>query len=287
MTSAARPQPRFLRARAWRRARIQQLAGFNGLLQVDGYAAYYRALADPARAGGPVTLAYCWSHVRRRFYEIAQGCNAPLAEDALQRIAALYRIEDTIRGHAPEQRHTLRRDQSRPIVDGLRVWLDAQLVTVPGGSRIAEAIRYALKLSSGLVVFLDDGRVEIDSNVVERSIRPIALSRKNALFAGSDQGGVHWGIIASPIETAKLNAVDPQAYLAYPARQRPPRQPDRPAHALGLRRPRGLTTALTVHRSTLRKRLGRRRGHDARQTSRAGEAPKRRGPLHLYGRCRP
>ena len=178
MTSAARPQPRFLRARAWRRARIQQLAGFNGLLQVDGYAAYSRALADPARAGGPVTLAYCWSHVRRRFYEIAQGCNAPLAEDALQRIAALYRIEDTIRGHAPEQRHTLRRDQSRPIVDGLRVWLDAQLVTVPGGSRIAEAIRYALKLWSGLRLFLDDGRIEIDTNVVERAIRPIALNRK-------------------------------------------------------------------------------------------------------------
>jgi transposase len=192
---------------------IRPLAGFSGVLQVDGYAAY-KALADPARDGGPLTLAYCWSHVRRRFYEIAQGGNAPIAEQALERIAALYRIETTICGHAPEQRRTLRHDQSRPIVDDLRAWLDTTLAKVPGRSRIAEAIRYALKLWSGLAVFLDDGRIEIDSNTVERSIRPIALSRKNALFAGSDQGGIHWGVIASLIETCKLNTVDPQTYLA-------------------------------------------------------------------------
>ena len=206
---------------------IRPLAGFSGILQVDAYAAY-KALADPARAGGPATLAYCWSHVRRRFYEIAQGGNAPVAEGALQRIAALYRIESTIRGQAPERRRTFRDEQSRPLVDQLRAWLDAQLARVPGRSRMAEAIRYALKLWRGLTVFLDDGRVEIDSNVVERSIRPIALSRKNALFAGSDQGGVHWGVIASLVETCKLNGVDPQAYLAdvltrlvnrHPARQ--------------------------------------------------------------------
>ena len=191
---------------------IRPLAGFGGILQVDAYAAY-KALADPKRAGGPVTLAYCWAHVRRRFYEIAQGGNAPIAEGVLQRIAALYRIETMIRGLEPEQRRHLRHDQSRPLVDDLRAWLDAQLVRVPGRSRIAEAIRYALKLWSGLGVFLDDGRVEIDSNVVERSIRPLALNRKNALFAGSDQGGVHWGVIASLIETCKLNTVDPQAYL--------------------------------------------------------------------------
>jgi transposase len=192
---------------------IRPLAGFNGILQVDGYAAY-KALADPARDGGPVTLAYCWSHVRRRFYEIAQGGNAPIAEEALRRIATLYRIETMIRGRAPEQRRSLRQDQSKPVVDDLRTWLNAQLAKVSGRSRIAEAIRYALKLWAGLTVFLDDGRVEIDTNVVERTIRPIALNRKNALFAGSDQGGVHWGVIASLIETAKLNAVDPQAYLA-------------------------------------------------------------------------
>ena len=192
---------------------IRPLAGFTGVLQVDAYAAY-KALAEPAREGGPVTLAYCWSHVRRRFYEIAQGGNAPIAEEALQRINALYHVEAMIRGHAPEQRRIVRQDQSRPVLDDLRAWLDAQLTKVPRRARIAEAIRYALKLWSGLRLFLDDGRIEIDTNVVERTIRPIALNRKNALFAGSDQGGVHWGVIASLIETCKLNAVDPQAYLA-------------------------------------------------------------------------
>jgi transposase len=192
---------------------IRLLAGFKGVLQVDAYAAY-NALADPARDGGPVTLAYCWSHVRRRFYEIAQGGDAPIAEEALQRIAALFAIERTIRGDPPEQRRSVRLDQTRPLIDDLRPWLEATLAKVSGGSRIAQAIRYALKHWTGLTVFLDDGQVEIESNVVERTIRPIALNRKNALFAGSDQGGVHWGVIASLIETCKLNAVDPQAYLA-------------------------------------------------------------------------
>jgi transposase len=192
---------------------IERLAGFAGILQVDGYAAY-NALADPGRDGGPVTLAYCWSHVRRRFYEIAQGGNAPIAEEALRRIGELYRIERLVGGHPPEQRRAVRHEQSRPIVDGLRIWLEAQRAKVPGRSRVAEAIRYALKLWSGLVRYLDDGRIEIDSNSVERSIRPIALNRKNALFAGSDQGGTHWGVIASLIETCKLNAVDPQTWLA-------------------------------------------------------------------------
>jgi transposase len=192
---------------------IGPLAGVTGVLQVDAYAAY-NALAAPAREGGPVTLAYCWSHVRRRFYEIAQGGDAPIAEAALQRINVLYHVEAVIRGQAPEQRQAARQEHSRPVLDDLRTWLDAQLAKVPRRARIAEAIRYALKLWSGLRLFLDDGRIEIDTNVVERAIRPIALNRKNALFAGSDQGGVHWGVIATLIETCKLNAVDPQAYLA-------------------------------------------------------------------------
>jgi len=159
--------------------------------------------SEAISTSGPVALANCWSHVRRHFYEIAQGGDAPIAEEALARIAALFSLERTIRGQAPEQRRSLRLDQTRPLVDELRAWLEAKLAKVSGGSRIAQAIRYALEHWAGLTVFLDDGRVEIDSNVVERSIRPIALNRKNALFAGSDQGGVHWG-----------NAVDPHAYLA-------------------------------------------------------------------------
>jgi hypothetical protein len=184
---------------------IGPLVRFKGILQVDGYAAY-QTLADPGRAGGPVRLAYCWSHVRRRFYEIAQGGNAPIAEAALQRINVLYHVEAMIRGLAPEQRQAVRHEHSRPVVDDLRAWLDVQLAKVPRRARIAEAIRYALKLWSGLRLFLDDGRIEIDTNVVERAIRPIALNRKNALFAGSDQGGVHWGVIASLIETCLCRA---------------------------------------------------------------------------------
>jgi hypothetical protein len=119
---------------------IRPLAGFTGVLQVDAYAAY-QALAEPARVGGPVTLAYCWSHVRRRFYEIAQGGDAPIAEAALQRINALYHVEAMIRGHAPEQRQAVRDEHSRPVVNDLRTWLDAQLAKVPRRARIAEAIR--------------------------------------------------------------------------------------------------------------------------------------------------
>ena len=184
------------------------LDGFRGVLQVDGYAGY-RPLAE----NGRVALAFCWSHVRRRFYEIAAAGHAPIASEALTRINALYAIEAVIRGRAAEERQHVRQEQSRPTVQALRPWLEAQLRVVSGKSAIAEAIRYALARWDGLGRFLDDGRLEIDSNTVERSIRPLALNRKNALFAGSDGGGEHWAILASLIETCKLNAVDPQAYL--------------------------------------------------------------------------
>jgi transposase len=191
---------------------LAMMKGFAGILQVDGYAAY-RQLADPTRAGGPVTLAFCWAHLRRRFYEIAAGGNAPIAREALERIGALYCIEERIRGRSAEQRREVRQAAAKPLVVALRPWLESQLRAVSGKSKIAEAIRYGLKQWEGLGRFLDDGRIEIDSNTIERAIRPIALNRKNALFAGSDQGGVHWGVLASLIETCKMNAVDPLAYL--------------------------------------------------------------------------
>ena len=164
-------------------------------------------LANPAR-GGRVTLAFCWAHFRRLFYEIASGGAAPIATEALERIAALYRIEDHIRGWAADERRAARQTRTQPLVVELRSWLTRQLGIVSAKSKIADAIR------CGLIRFLDDGRIEIDSNAVERSMRPIALNRKNALFAGSDEGGVHWGVIASLIETCKLNDIDPQFYLA-------------------------------------------------------------------------
>ena len=186
----------------------EHLAGFSGILQVDGYGAYAQ-LAQHA----DVALAFCWSHVRRQFYEIQVKTPAPIATQALVRIAALYAIEADIRGLSANERRQARQRRTKPLLDDLRLWLEAQLAAVSGKATIAGAMRYTLSRWDGLTRFLDDGRIEIDSNVVERAIRPIALGRKNHLFAGSDGGGEHWAVIASLIETCKMNGVNPQAYL--------------------------------------------------------------------------
>jgi transposase len=188
---------------------IAHLEGFRGVLQVDGYAGY-RALAE----SGQVKLAFCWSHVRRPFYEIAAGGDAPIATETLARIANLYAIEAEIRGRSAEERRVVRQDRARPIVEALKTWMEVKLAAVSQKGKVAAAFRYALSRWEGLSRFLDDGHIEIDSNVVERAIRPLALNRKNALFAGSDGGGEHWAIHATLIETCKLNGVDPEAYLA-------------------------------------------------------------------------
>lgn len=188
---------------------LRHLRGFVGILQVDGYAGY-KALGER----DAVSLAFCWAHVRRRFYELAQSGPAPIATEALARIAELYKIESEIRGRPADERRAVRQQRSQPIIDAFQPWLREKLALVSQKSKLAEAIRYTLARWAGLSRFLDDGRVEVDSNVVERAIRPIALNRKNALFAGSDGGGEHWATITSLIETAKLNGVDPYAYLA-------------------------------------------------------------------------
>jgi transposase len=188
---------------------IAHLAGFAGVLQVDGYAGY-RALAK----GNAVRLAFCWSHVRRRFYELAATGPAPIASEALERIAAFYAIEKDIRGRSADERRAVRQEKTRPLLDAFEPWLREKLALISQKSKLAEAIRYALSRWEGLTRFINDGRVEIDSNIVERSIRPIALNRKNALFAGSDGGGENWAILASLIETCKLCSIDPHAYLA-------------------------------------------------------------------------
>ncbi len=188
---------------------LTHLAGFTGVVQVDGYAGY-RALTQK----NSVSLAFCWSHVRRRFYELAAAGPAPIASEALARIGALYAIESDIRGQNPDDRRAARQEKSRPILDALEPWLREKLALISQKTKLAEAIRYALSRWDGLTRFIDDGRTEIDSNIVERAIRPIALNRKNALFAGSDGGGENWAIVASLIETCKLNGVDPMAYMA-------------------------------------------------------------------------
>jgi transposase len=191
---------------------VKLLDGFTGVLQVDGYAGY-NALTKAARPGGAVTLAYCWSHLRRKFYEIYVGGHSPIATEALARIKQLYAIEDEIRGLSPELRQRARQDRSRPVIEALKPWFEKSLAAVPKGGKIGDALAYGLHHWGGLTLFLDNGRIEIDSNTVERSIRPLALQRKNALFAGHDLGAENWATIASLIETCKLNLVDPLAWM--------------------------------------------------------------------------
>jgi hypothetical protein len=152
---------------------IAHLAGFSGILQVDGYGGY-RVLSD--KSG--VTRAFCWAHVRRRFYELAAAGPAPIASESLTRIAGLYKIEGDIRGRSADERRAMRQEKSRPIIADLEPWLREKLGLISQKTKLAEAIRYTLSRWDGLARFLDDGRIEIDSNTVERSIRPIALNRK-------------------------------------------------------------------------------------------------------------
>ena len=185
----------------------EHLKTFRGILQVDGYAGF-EALAE----GGAITLAACWAHARRKFYELHEA-GSPVATEALARIAEIYRIEVSIRGQAPDERQRARAERSKPLVEAMHAWLSLQLTRLPGRSRLAEAIRYALGRWPALTRFLDDGRIDLDTNPVERSIRPVALGRRNALFAGSDGGAARWATVASLIETAKLNGVEPFAWL--------------------------------------------------------------------------
>ncbi len=157
-------------------------------------------------------LVFCWSHVRRGFYDLAKAGAAPIATQTLARIAALYRIEAEVRGTTAAERLALRQAESRPLVVDLRAWFEAQVTKLPARGPAAGAIRYALNHWEELERFLDDGRIELDNNSVERAMRPIKLSRKNALFAGNDEGGANWAHIASLVETCKLNGVNPQVY---------------------------------------------------------------------------
>ncbi len=183
------------------------LGDFAGILQVDGYGGY-TALAKRRQQ---IRLAFCWAHVRRKFYELAD--TSPVATEVLRRIAMLYAIEGEVRGSPAEQRRAVRATRSRPIVDDLHRYLEARNAQVSAKSKLGEAIRYALTRWDGLSRFIDDGRIDLDSNTVERSIRPLALNRKNALFAGSDEGGDNWAVIATLIECCKLNAINPHKWL--------------------------------------------------------------------------
>lgn len=186
----------------------QHLKNFAGILHVDGYAGFEQLTGDS------IALAACWAHTRRKFYDVHQATGSPIAAEALARIGRLYAIEKRIKGSSPAERLTVREAEARVLVTSLRQWLEARLPGIPQSSKLAEAIRYALVRWDGLSRFLEDGRIELDTNPVERAIRPVALGRKNHLFAGSDAGAKRWAIICSLVETAKLNNVEPQAYIA-------------------------------------------------------------------------
>jgi transposase len=192
------------------------LGGYRGIVQCDGYQAYKKFVMGQARSKHDplaVILAFCWSHVRRGFYDQAKTGTAPVASEALRRIAALYEIDARVRGKSPVERLAVRQAESCPLVAELRTWFEAQLSRLPARSPTADAIRYALNHWDGLERFVSDGRIELDSNSIERTMRPVALSRKNSLFAGSDEGGQTWACLASLIETCKLNSVNPQTYI--------------------------------------------------------------------------
>lgn len=190
---------------------LPQLGGFTGVLQVDGWRGF-KALAG-SRDPGVITLAFCWSHGRRGFYEVFESTQSPIAAEVIRRIAELYQIEDTLRGQPPDERKKVRQEQSKPKVEALKVYLETQLGRVSGKSTLAKAIRYVLNHWKGLTVFLEDGRVEIDSNTIERLHRMIATTRKNALFAGAESGARSWAILVSLIHSARLNGHDPVTYL--------------------------------------------------------------------------
>ena len=191
---------------------VTLLANFAGVLQVDGYAAY-KKLAKMEREGAPIVLAFCLAHARRKFFEFHKATNSPIAFEALRQIAAVYAIEKRVRGLSAAGRLAVRQAETKPLMEAFKTWAEERLKEVSAKSPLAVAIRYTLNHWDGLTVFLGDGRVEVDNNTVERDMRPIALGRRNSLFAGSEAGAGSWAVLSSLINTAMLNDVDPQAWL--------------------------------------------------------------------------
>ncbi|WP_137136455.1 IS66 family transposase [Rhizobium sp. FKY42] len=189
------------------------LDGFNGTIQVDAYGGYSHLATTDRVGGAPLKLAFCWSHGRRKLIKAAPKSGSPIVDEALVRIAALYKIEDSIRGSDPEHRRAVRQDLSLPLVDAFFTWLAAQALRVSRKSDLGKALAYMLTRQEGFRLFLDDGHVDIDSNLVENAIRRPAMNRRNALFAGHDEGGRNWARFASLIGTCKMNGVEPYAYL--------------------------------------------------------------------------
>ena len=203
---------------------VRHLGGFSGILQADAYGGY-NELYDASRPQGPITPALCWAHARRQFFELAdiaanarRGKNAtvisPIALEAVKRIDALFDIERSINGRSAKERLQVRKEQSTPLVATLEAWLREQRASLSNSSAVAKPIDYMLRRFDRFARFIDDGRICLTNNAAERALRGFALGRKSWLFAGSERGADRAAVMATLIMTAKLNDIDPQAWLA-------------------------------------------------------------------------
>ena len=186
----------------------EHLTGFAGWMHADGYAGFERLIR-----AGPIREVACFAHVRRKFFDIHQAQGSTVAAEALTRIAALYALEEQVRGQPPEHRAAARQTQARPLLNDLEHWLHTQLPRLSAKTPLAAAIRYALTRLQRLRPYLEHGFLELDNNTAERAMRPLALGRKNYLFMGSLAGAKAASIAYTLIETAKMNGLDPQAWL--------------------------------------------------------------------------
>ena len=188
----------------------RHLAKFKGILQADAFAGF-----DKLYESGAIQEAPCMAHIRRKFFDLVKAHHSPIATEAVERIAALYLIEKEIKGRSPDQRRTVRTARAKPLFDDMRRWLEQALTQLTPKSETAAAIHYALALWDPLARYLDDGRIELDNMIAERALRPVAIGRRNYLFAGSDSGGERAAILYGLIGTARMNGLDPEAYLRY------------------------------------------------------------------------
>jgi hypothetical protein len=207
----------------------KHLHAFRGILQADGYAGFSRLYE---RTQHPVLEAACMAHARRKFFDIHVAMDSPIAKEALERIAALYQIEELIRGRPAEERCTVRQARAGPLLQSLYNWLTDTLRSLSKKSELAVAIRYSLSRWAALTRYVDDGRIEIDNSAAERALRGVALGRRNFLFAGSDVGGERAAAMYTLIGTARLCGIDPQAYLEHVLRHLPDHPANRVAELL-------------------------------------------------------